>query len=101
MATETITLFDQHDIEIVARQQLQRIIAQVKDADRMNLIIRCGRKLTEKECLTHGERLLLYTLMMMLRFDGIVLLPARLLNHNIGRVQAYEQICMEVYKAIA
>lgn len=103
MATETLpttTIFDQHDLKLIAQQQLVRIMARV-DADRMNLMIRLGHKLTDKEEITHEEAVQLYTTMMLLRFDGVILIPARLMAHSTGRVQVYEHICREVYAAVS
>lgn len=96
----TVTIFDQHDIELIAQQQLQRILTRV-DQDRMNLMIRIGRKLIDQSPITHQERVQLYTAMMLLRFDGVILIPASLMSHNTGRVQVYEQICRQVFAAVS
>lgn len=102
MAMDTVptaTIFDQHDLELIAQQQLGRILARA-DQDRMNMLIRMGRKLTDELPITHEERLQLYTAMMFLRFDGIIIIPPSLMSHSTGRVQVYEHICRAVYKAV-
>ena len=95
----TVTVFDQHDLIVFARQQLGRILAHATPDD-LNTLIRCGRKLVEGEALTQPERVSLYTLMMVLRLNGLVLLPASIMRHSTGRTQTYEHICRELYKSI-
>lgn len=94
-----VTVFDQHDLEVFARQQLGRLLAHA-EADDLNTMIRFGRKLLEGEALTQPERVSLYVLMMALRLNGLVLLPASIMGHISGRTQTYEHICRELYKAI-
>lgn len=102
MAVETLptaTIFDQQDLQRIARQHLQSILLRA-DAPRLNLLIHIGHKLTDNEAITHEERFRLYTAMTMLRFDGVVVMPSALMCHRTGRVQLYEHICREVYAAI-
>ena len=103
MATNTVptvTIFDQHDLTLIAQRQLQFIMARCEQPDLM-LLIKIGRALTSNEPVAHDERVQLYTLMMTLRLKGIVIIPAVLMNHHTGRVQVYEHICKVVFNNIS
>lgn len=95
----TVTIFDQHDLSLIARRQLSKLLIHAT-ADDHNLMIRIGRKLNEGESITQQERLQLYMLMMGLRLNGVIVLPVAIMTHSTGRTQTYEHICRELYKVI-
>lgn len=96
----TVTIFDQHDLELIAKRQLKCILTRAKKDDQ-NFLLLIGRKLVDSEPLTPKEREAMSFTIYGLRLDGIVVIPARLMNHNTGRVQVYEHICREFYKSIS
>lgn len=103
MTLETLTNpkgFDQHDIEIEAGRLINNVIK--KAGDDLNFLIALGRRLCfSRSSITKEQRVLLYTIMMHLRHDGILILPARLMNDFVGRVLTYEAICRQLYAELS
>lgn len=94
-----VTIFDQHDLELIAARQLTGILARADEKD-MNVMLRVGRKIVNNQPLEQRDTLQLYMVMMGLRLDGIVCLPPTLLNHTSGRQQTYRWICRKLFEAV-
>lgn len=92
--------FDQHDVGIIAKQQLENVLR--KGGDHLPALIAYGRRLCyARSALTHQKRASLYTIMMELRLSGVLVLPQRIMNYFMGRTLVYEEICRLVYDAVS
>lgn len=86
-------------IDSHAKAQVKNIILRAA-MPQINYLIRCGRKRDADVPLYASEREALREHMTALNMDGVIDIPAQVLKDDSSSVLLYEQICIELFKAL-